>query len=186
MSLARRAARQSRREVRDARFAGKLGVASTRVPMVPGIQIRDPLPGMQAPVAASPSEGVIYSDGGMDRHTAAHESAHLLESRMTDADKLGFARAMGRPNDPWEVGTSGAMSAESTGYRRSLGEIFADYAAMVATRTDPEGNRVTAGYLDTADMPSRRGLLRFSRELGRFGKRNGLPAYARPRRPSAP
>jgi hypothetical protein len=154
--------------------------------MMPGMQVRDPLPGMQVPVAASPTEGIIYSDGPMDRHTAAHESAHLLEPRMTEADRRGFSRLMGRPNDPWEAGTSGAMGAESTGYRRSMGELFAEYAALVATRHDPRSNRVTAGYLDTDQMPSRRQLLRFGRALAAFGEREGLPAYQRPRRPSAP
>ena len=169
--------RSSRRQVRQQDLLHRL--YSVRVPMVPA-QVKDPLPGMQVPVAASPTEGVIYSDGPMDRHTAAHESAHLLERLMTDRDKARFTRLAGAKQ--WDVGTSGAMGPETPGYRQSGSERFGDLAAMLATRRDPQGNRVVAGYLDTADMPSRRELLRFGRSLERFGTRHGLPQYVRPTR----
>jgi hypothetical protein len=176
-------AAQKRATTRDQRQAMLLGrLRGVRVPMMPGAVVKDPLPGMQAPVAAAPAEGVIYSDGPMDRFTGAHESAHLLERLMTDRDKARFMRVMGQPRGQWEVGTSGAMGPESTGYRNSGGERFADLAAMLAVDHDPRGNRVIGGYLDTADMPSRRRLLRFGRSLERFGARHDLPEYVRPRR----
>jgi hypothetical protein len=167
-----------KRAERRAMLLGRL--QGVRVPMVPGVQVRDPLPGMQTPVAASPSEGVIYSDGPMDRWTAGHESAHLLERLMTDRDRARFTRLAGAKQ--WDVGTSGAMGPETPGYRKSGSERFGDLAAMLSIDHDPRGNKVVAGYLDTADMPSRRQLLRFGRALERFGTRHGLPEYQRPRR----
>ena len=174
----KRATALSRRAVRQQDLLHRL--YSVRVPMAPGAQVKDPLPGMQVPVAASPTEGIIYSDGPMDRHTAAHESAHLLERLMTDRDKARFTRLAGAKQ--WDVGTSGAMGPEAPGYRQSGSERFGDVAALLATRHDPQGNHVVAGYLDTADMPSRRELLRFGHSLERFGARHGLPQYVRPTR----
>jgi hypothetical protein len=168
----------ARRAQRQAMLIGRL--QGVRVPMMPGAQVKDPLPGMQTPVAADPANGIIYSDGPMDRFTGAHESAHLLERLMTDRDKARFMRLT--RSDQWDVGTSGAMGPETTGYRRSGSERFADLAAMLAIDHDPRGNRVIGGYLDTADMPSRRRLLRFGRSLERFGARHDLPEYVRPRR----
>ena len=174
------AAQRSRRQAHQQDLLNRL--MSVKVPGVPAT-VKDPLPGMTAPVAADPANGVIYSDGPMDRHTAAHESAHLLERLMTDRDKARFARVMGLGGHPWEVGQSGAMgTGPSTGYRNSVGEIMADWTAMLATRHDPRSNRVVAGYIDTKDMPNRRQLLQFGRALERFGARNGLQQYVRPRR----
>jgi hypothetical protein len=168
----------AKRQQRQAMLLGRL--QAVRVPMMPGAQVKDPLPGMQTPVAASPTEGVIYSDGPMDRFTAAHESAHLLERLMSDRDKARFTRLAGA--EQWDAGTSGAMGPETPGYRKAGAERFGDLAAMLAIDHDPRGNKVIAGYLDTADMPSRRRLLRFGRALERFGARHELPEYVRPRR----
>lgn len=150
--------------------------------MVTDRQVLSPRADMVTPVAAEPDTGTIYADGAMDRFTGAHESAHLLEKLMTGADRKRFAKVMGMPNRPWEVGKSGATGQESTGYRGSLSEIMADWTAMLATRHDPSGNKVISGFVDTDAMPSRKQLLRFGRSLERFGARNSLPQYVRPSR----
>jgi hypothetical protein len=171
---------ETRRQVREQQMLNRLG--AVRVPMVAGARVQDPLPGMQVPVAADPSSSTIYSDGPMDRFTAAHESAHLLEKVMTDRDKQRFAKVMGMPDRPWEIGDSGAMGHQSTGYRGSLSEVMADWAAMLSTRHDPQGQKVVAGYIDSKDMPSRKQLLRLGKSLERFGDRNHLDRYVRPHR----
>ena len=99
---------------------------------------------------------------------------------MTDADRRRFAMTMGRQGDPWFTGNSPAYGdASSTrGYRHSVGEAFADMAAMVALHRDPKTGMREYGYLDR--MPSRKQLLRFGRALERLGRRYGLDEYQRP------
>jgi hypothetical protein len=148
------------------------------VPMMPGTVVRPPTPQMLVAIAADPATGTIYATGPMDAYTEAHERAHLLERVMTDADRQRFMLIMGSRH-AWQVGQSPAYgdSDVTAGYRYSASEHFADWAAFVTIRHDPQGNHVIAGYLDR--MPTRAQLLRFARALERFGDRRGLPAYRR-------
>lgn len=164
------ALRESQDAVATQRYSNRL--RSVKVPMVADRRVvrggRE-----DAFAFANSDTGTITSSGAMDALTGAHESAHLLEKVMTDADRGRFAMLMGKPNAPWWHGEPG-----DPGYRRSLGERFADMTAMAATGFDPQGNQMVSSYIDRP--PSRPDLMRFARALERFGRRNGLPVYERP------
>ena len=177
--LEERAVRQSRRVARENVMLDRL--RSVRVPMVRDRRVETPPAhwNYEGSAAADSANGVIYANGAMSARTAAHESAHLLDRVMTDADKGRFSRIMGMSKRPWDAERVGALGDSSKG-RGTAGEAFADMVAMLATGQDPRGTRVVSGYLDR--MPSRRRLLRLGRSLERFGARNDLPTYVRPRR----
>ncbi len=180
VSLARKVEERPRRPISDAAFRAR--VRALRLPMVPGVTVHDPLPGQIGAAVADPGSRRIHTEGGLDRFTAAHESFHMLDTVLTDRDKRRLARKGGLGARPWDIGSSGAVQRESQGYRQSASEVLADFAAMLQTRHDPKSNRVVGAYLDTKDVPSRRRLLRFGRELDRIGQRLALPEYVRPRR----
>jgi hypothetical protein len=152
------------------------GLMTVKVPMAPQIRFAPALPNMPGSAA---SDGVtIYTDGGVDDRTMAHEAAHNLEQVMTDADKQRFSTVMGRGGKPWDV-LQTQQGVTSTAHS-SNSERFADMVAMLATHKLPRPGRSTSfGYLDD-DPPSLRELRRFSRALGRFQKRYGLADYVRP------
>jgi hypothetical protein len=144
-------------------------VRALEMPMPVGARLAAAPEGAPAYAQADQAAGVVYAQGPLDKFTAAHETAHLL--KLTEADRRRFARVMGRPNGQWWVGEPGGP-----GYRGSLGERFADMAAIIATDVNPRKRWSGTGYIDRP--PSLRRLLRFGQALERYGRRNGLGTYS--------
>jgi hypothetical protein len=167
VSREQRLARRARQQVAGRGVTHGLREASANLPMAARVKLAQ-MPEGQNAAAGSDGE-TVYSQGGLDGRTLAHELGHNLDAQsLTDDDRRRLAVVMGRPNDPWDVpDRRGAGAAD----RSSLSERFADPRA---------GRSIGDGYLDE-DPPSRRELLRFGRSMMRFGARSGLQDYRDPR-----
>jgi hypothetical protein len=177
VSREQRLARRARQQVAGRGVTHGLREASANLPMAARVKLAQ-MPEGQNAAAGSDGE-TVYSQGGIDGRTLAHELGHNLDAQsLTDDDRRRLAVVMGRPNDPWDVpDRRGAGAAD----RSSLSERFASLYAMLAVGAYPRAGRsIGDGYLDE-DPPSRRELLRFGRSMMRFGARSGLQDYRDPR-----